>query len=86
MTQILGGHIEATTGSSAVMYSKPGGELRTQLIFADKRIKGLPGVPTAKELGNTGLLMEGGYSGLLAPKGLPGPVHAFNFTLESRAI
>lgn len=74
MTQILGGHIEATTGSSAVMYSKPGGELRTLLLFADKRLKSLPEVVTAKELGYTGLLMEGGYSGLLAPKGLPGPV------------
>jgi tripartite-type tricarboxylate transporter receptor subunit TctC len=74
MTQILGGHIDATTGSSAVMYSKPGGDLRTLLLFADKRIESLPEVPTAKELGYKGPLMEGGYSGLLAPKGLPGPV------------
>ena len=74
MTQVLGGHIDATTGSSAVMYSKPGGELRTLLLFMDKRFKSLPDVPIAKELGYKGVLIEGGYSGILAPKGLPGPV------------
>ena len=74
MSSVLGGHTDVTTGSSGIMYSKEGGTLKTLLIFSNGRIKDMPGVPTANEKGYSGLGLTGGFSGLVAPKGLPGPV------------
>ena len=73
MSSILGGHTDVTTGSSGIMYSKEGGTLKTLLLFSNGRIKDLPGVPTASEKGYSGLGVTGGFSWLVAPKGLPGP-------------
>ena len=73
MSSILGGHTDVTTGSSGIMYSKEGGTLKTLLLFSSRRIKDLPGVPTASEKGYSGLGLTGGFSWLVAPKGLPGP-------------
>jgi tripartite-type tricarboxylate transporter receptor subunit TctC len=70
MAAILGGHVDAITHSSAIMHSK-GGELRSLLLFADGRLKSLPGVPTANELYGPGLGFTGGFTGIVGPKGLP---------------
>jgi tripartite-type tricarboxylate transporter receptor subunit TctC len=74
MSSILGGHTDVTTGSSGIMYSKEGGSLKTLLLFSSGRIKDLPGVPAASEKGYSGLGLTGGFSWLVAPKGLPGPI------------
>jgi tripartite-type tricarboxylate transporter receptor subunit TctC len=74
MSSILGGHTDVTTGSSGIMYSKEGGTLKTLLLFSNGRIKDLPGVPTATEKGYSGLGLTGGFSWLVAPKGLPAPL------------
>lgn len=74
MSSILGGHTDVTTGSSGIMYSKPGGTLKTLLLFSSGPIKDLPGVPTAGEKGFSGLGLTGGWSGIMAPKGVPAPV------------
>lgn len=73
MAAILGGHITATTGGSAIMYAKSG-ELKVLLLFAERRLKSLPNVPTAKELYKLGGVFTGGFSGIVAPKGLPEPI------------
>lgn len=70
MASILGGHVDAITHSSAIMHSK-GGELRSLLLFADERLKSLPGIPTVKELYGAGLGFTGGFTGIVGPKGLP---------------
>lgn len=46
--------------------------LRPLVLFGDTRYRTMPGVPTARELGTE--LVENLKSGLLAPKGTPGPV------------
>jgi tripartite-type tricarboxylate transporter receptor subunit TctC len=74
MSSILGGHTDATTGSSGIMYSKEGGTLKTILLQSSKRIKDLPNVPTAGEKGYTGLGLQGGFCWMVAPKGLPAPI------------
>ena len=74
MASLLGGHIDISTFSSSIRYSKSG-EQRSLLLFASERIKGLPGVPIAKEVyGDLGLAFTGGFTGILAPKGLPEPI------------
>lgn len=74
MTAILGGHITANTLTSGTLYAKSG-ELKVLLFFADKRLKDFPDVPTAKELyGLEGGGITGGFSGIVAPKGLPEPI------------
>ena len=74
MSSILGGHTDVTTGSSGIMYSKEGGTLKTLLLFSNRRIKDLPGVPTATEKGYSGLGLTGGFCWIVAPKGLPAPI------------
>ena len=74
MAALLGGHIDMSTFSSCIRYSKSG-ELRSLLIFATERIKALPDIPTGKELyGDLGLAFTGGFTGIVAPKGLPEPI------------
>lgn len=75
MSSVLGGHSTATCHGGAIMYSKPGGELKMLLVFSENRLKGLPDVPTAKEVyGLLGMGILGGTSGIVAPKGLPEPI------------
>jgi len=71
MASILGGHVDAITHSSAIMHSKPGGELRSLLLFAHGRMNSFPGIPTANELYGTGLGFTGGFTGIVGPKGMP---------------
>ena len=70
VTAILGGHVDLV--STAITPAFPhikAGTLRPILVFSDKRIRTLPEVPTASEIGfnvNASFLY-----GLLAPKGTP---------------
>jgi tripartite-type tricarboxylate transporter receptor subunit TctC len=74
MTAILGGHITANCFTTAMYYAKSG-ELKLLLLFADQRSKSFPDVPTAMELyGSEGIGFEGGFCGIVAPKGLPEPI------------
>lgn len=76
MAALLGGHITANTLTSGTLYAR-NGELKVLLFFADKRMKDFPDVPTAKELyGLEGAGINGGFTGIVAPKGLPEPVLA----------
>ncbi len=87
MSALLGGHIDANTLTSGTFYAKSG-EARVLLFFADKRIRDFPDVPTAKELyGLEGAGINGGFTGIVAPKGVPerivGKLHeAFKKALE----
>ena len=74
MAALLGGHITANTLASGTLYAR-NGELKVLLFFADKRMKDFPDVPTAKELyGLEGAGTNGGFTGIVALKGLPEPV------------
>jgi tripartite-type tricarboxylate transporter receptor subunit TctC len=73
-TAILGGHVAATITVSSIAYAKSG-ELKLLLVFSDHRLKDFPDVPTAIELyGSEGVAFDGGYNGIVAPKGLPKPI------------
>jgi tripartite-type tricarboxylate transporter receptor subunit TctC len=74
MAALLGGHVTANTLTSGTLYAK-NGELKVLLFFADKRMKDFPDVPTAKEVyGLEGAGINGGFTGIVAPKGLPEPI------------
>ena len=74
LTAILGGHITANCFTTAMYYAKSG-ELKLLLLFSDERAKSFPDVPTATELyGSEGIGFDGGFTGILAPKGLPEPI------------
>jgi tripartite-type tricarboxylate transporter receptor subunit TctC len=76
MAALLGGHITANTLTSGTLYAR-NGELKVLLFFSDKRMKDFPDVPTAKEVyGLEGAGINGGFTGIVAPKGLPEPVLA----------
>jgi tripartite-type tricarboxylate transporter receptor subunit TctC len=74
MAALLGGHITANTLTSGTLYAR-NGELKVLLFFADKRMKDFPDVPTAKEVyALEGAGINGGFTGIVAPKGLPEPI------------
>ena len=65
-----GGHVMwGSAGASAAPPFHQGGKVRVLAVTGDKRVKNLPGVPTAKELGY--LLTVDMWSGLSGPPGLP---------------
>lgn len=62
------------TLSGVIMYTVSG-ELRTLLVLASGRLKRLPEVPTGKEVyGESVFGVDGGWSGILTLKGVPGPI------------
>ncbi len=70
VTAILGGHVDLV--SSAITPAFPhikAGTLQPLIIFSDKRVRSLPDVPCAVELGYT--VNASFLYGLLAPKGTP---------------
>ena len=70
VTAILGGHTDAV--SSQITPAFPhiqAGTLRPLVVFTDKRVQTLPGIPTAVELGYN--VSVPSHYGLLAPKGTP---------------
>ena len=71
---LLGGHIQISSiGPPQSLPHYRAGKLRPLAVEAPTRYKGLPNVPTMKELGyNNGL--EGLWKAVLAPKGTPRPI------------
>ena len=71
VNDILGGHVDSMMDNAAsqIPYVTTG---KTTALFvtSDYRFEGYPQVPTAKELGITGLV-PAGWFGLAAPKGTP---------------
>jgi tripartite-type tricarboxylate transporter receptor subunit TctC len=65
-----GGHVMwGSAGASAVPPFHQGGKVRVLAVTGSKRVKNLPGVPAAKELGYP--LTVDMWSGLSGPPGLP---------------
>ena len=69
LTALLGGHVEAYTGT---MHTKPhvlAGRLRLLCAYEQKRAPSFPDIPTLQELGYP--IVCSNFLVLLAPKGLP---------------
>lgn len=74
VTQVLGGHVDLAYSSGAYYPQAKAGALSVLAVLSDRRVAGLPGVPTLKELGydvsSVNLILY------IAPKGLPADVKA----------
>ena len=74
VTQVLGGHVDLAYSSGAYYPQAKAGNLSVLAVLADRRVAGLPEVPTLKELGygvsSVNLILY------VAPKGLPADVKA----------
>jgi tripartite-type tricarboxylate transporter receptor subunit TctC len=74
VTQVLGGHVDLGYSSGAYYPQAKAGKLHVLGVLAEKRLAGLPDVPTLKELGydvsSVNLIL------FVAPKGLPPEVAA----------
>jgi len=76
-TALLGGHVDfLAIAAGSLMPHIKGGKMRPLMVFAPKRMKQLPDVPTATELGYKQAGQITGWSALYAPKGLPKDVVA----------
>lgn len=77
ITALLGGHIDMSIASATTFGShiKPGGGLRSLVVFDQKRLPDLPDVPTAIEKG-IDIPFWASWFGLQAPRGLPKEVRA----------
>jgi tripartite-type tricarboxylate transporter receptor subunit TctC len=85
VTQLLGGHVQATAqGVAAVATFIKGGKLRGLASFGAKRHSSLPDVPTFKELGQD--LEAYLWVGLFTTAGLPEPTFKAMRDLVRRAI
>src|SRR5690606_9990371 len=69
VTQVIGGHTPLGYSSGAYYPQAKSGELNVLAVLGEQRLKGLPDVPTLKELGyglsSVNLIL------FVAPKGLP---------------
>ena len=71
MFAVMSKQVDATSEASVVVLPQvKGGKLRAIASTWSSRIAALPDVPTAKELGMSGVLI-GHWSGVFAPKGTP---------------
>jgi len=74
VTQVLGGHVDMGYSSGAYYPQAKSGQLHVLAVLGEKRVGGLPEVPTLKELGydisSINLIL------FVAPKGLPPEVEA----------
>jgi tripartite-type tricarboxylate transporter receptor subunit TctC len=71
INDLIGGHIQFLNADLPVLLPLvQSGNLRALVMFSEERSPLLPDVPTSKELGFPGMLMENWY-GLLGPAGLP---------------
>jgi tripartite-type tricarboxylate transporter receptor subunit TctC len=71
ITDLLGGHIDTLNADLPVLLPLvKAGKVRALAVFSPERTPLLPDVPTTKELGFPGLIMENWY-GVLLPAGTP---------------
>ncbi len=71
ITDLLGGHIDTLNADLPVLLPMvKAGKVRALAVFSPERTPLLPDVPTTKELGYPGMIMENWY-GLLLPAGTP---------------
>jgi tripartite-type tricarboxylate transporter receptor subunit TctC len=74
VTQVLGGHVDLGYSSGAYYPQAKAGQLAVLAVLGDRRVGGLPTVPTLKELGfsvsSVNLIL------FVAPKGLPADVRS----------
>jgi tripartite-type tricarboxylate transporter receptor subunit TctC len=74
VTQVMGGHVDLGYSSGAYYPQAEAGEVAVLAVLGEKRLTGLPGVPTLKELGyglsSVNLVL------FVAPKGLPTEIAA----------
>jgi tripartite-type tricarboxylate transporter receptor subunit TctC len=74
VTQVLGGHVDLAYSSGAYYPQAKAGNLSVLAVLSDKRVGGLPDVPTLKELGygvsSVNLILY------VAPKNLPADIKA----------
>ncbi|WP_189613572.1 Bug family tripartite tricarboxylate transporter substrate binding protein [Pigmentiphaga litoralis] len=61
------------------------GRLKILAIVSDRRVPSLPDVPTTRELGFPGVLMDANY-GIVGPKGIPSDVQARIVDAVRRAV
>jgi tripartite-type tricarboxylate transporter receptor subunit TctC len=76
VSDLLGGHVQATVGALQTLASHvQSGRLRMLAVLGEQRSAAFPDVPTLKELGLSNLVVETWY-GVFAPAGTPAPVIA----------
>ena len=76
LTDVIGGHVQASVASlqtSSTLVA--GGQLRMLAVMSEERAPAFPNVPTLKELGHPGLVVDTWY-GVLAPAGTPAEIVA----------
>lgn len=70
VTAVLGGHVDVNSVTAGVVFPHlKAGTMRALTVFSKKRLKFLPDLPTASEMGYP--VVKSAYYGLLAPKGTP---------------
>lgn len=70
VTDLLGGHIDATTVSYAEVASQvDAGELKVLAVMSNERLEAIPDIPTCKEAGYD--CVTGSWRGLAVPKDTP---------------
>jgi tripartite-type tricarboxylate transporter receptor subunit TctC len=74
ITDLLGGHIDTLNADLPVLLPMvKAGKVKALAVFSPERTPLLPDLPTTKELGYPGMVMENWY-GLLLPAGTPNDV------------
>ena len=74
LTDVVGGHVQASVASLQTASTLvAGGQLRMLGVMSEERAAAFPNVPTLKELGHAGLVVDTWY-GVLAPAGTPAEV------------
>lgn len=70
-TDLIGGHVQATVAALQTMAPFVAtGRLKMLAVMSDERSSAFPAVPTMKELGHPGLVVDTWY-GIFAPAGTP---------------
>ena len=76
ITDLIGGHVQATVGGIQTIATQVrGGKLRMLAVMSDKRVPAFPEVATMREQGVPDLVVETWY-GMFAPAGTPAAVVA----------